>query len=161
MLNTCLHLATHSIWQQTSFFIGRLTGESLCVVADCSTFDLCMMFVLYLCALSALTLLVGWQEGHPVCKKLSGGVLAWFSVWREVQTCIWPSWCHCHSLFLASVKSRFVLPFWYRLTWVVPEKGCYTGVCVCVCVCFVSENFYCELKYQTGTVREFLYWRWS
>jgi len=46
-------------------------------------------------AFSALTLLVGWQEGHPACKKLSG----------------------------ASVKSRLVLPFWYRLTWVVPEKG--------------------------------------
>jgi len=25
---------------------------------------------------SALTLLVGWQEGHPVCKNLSGEVLA-------------------------------------------------------------------------------------
>jgi len=25
---------------------------------------------------SALTLLVGQQEGHPACKKLSGGVLA-------------------------------------------------------------------------------------
>jgi len=24
-----------------------------------------------------LTLLVGRQEGHPACKKLSGGVLAW------------------------------------------------------------------------------------
>ena len=41
--------------------------------------------------LSALTLLVGRQEGHPVCKKLSGGVLAWLSVCSEVQTCIWPS----------------------------------------------------------------------
>ena len=29
-----------------------------------------------LCAFSALTLLVGWQEGHPACKKLSGGVLS-------------------------------------------------------------------------------------
>jgi len=29
---------------------------------------------------SALTLLVGQQEGHPACKKLSGGVLAWLSV---------------------------------------------------------------------------------
>jgi len=28
------------------------------------------------CAFSALTLLVGRQEGHPACKKLSGGVLA-------------------------------------------------------------------------------------
>ena len=56
---------------------------------------------------------IGRQEGHPACKKLSGGVLAWLSVWSEVRTCIWPSWCHCHSLSLASVKSRFVLPFWY------------------------------------------------
>ena len=72
---------------------------------------------------SALTLLVGQQEGHPACKKLSGGVLAWLFVWSDVQICIWPSWCHCHSLSLASVKSRLVLPFWYRLTWVVPEKG--------------------------------------
>jgi len=40
---------------------------------------------------SALTLLVGRQEGHPACKKLSDGVLAWLSVWSEVQTCIWPS----------------------------------------------------------------------
>jgi len=42
-------------------------------------------------AVSALTLLVGWQERHPACKKLSGGVLAWLPVWSEVQTCIWPS----------------------------------------------------------------------
>jgi len=42
-------------------------------------------------AFSALTLLVGRQEGHPTCKKLSGGVLAWLSVWSEVQTCISPS----------------------------------------------------------------------
>jgi len=43
------------------------------------------------CAFSALTLLVGRQEGHPACRKLSGGVLAWLPVWSEVQTCIWPS----------------------------------------------------------------------
>ena len=42
-------------------------------------------------AFSALTLLVGRQEGHPACKKLSGGVLAWLSVWSQVQTCILPS----------------------------------------------------------------------
>ena len=42
-------------------------------------------------AFSALTLLVGRQEGHPACKKLSSEVLAWLSVWSEVQTYIWPS----------------------------------------------------------------------
>ena len=85
----------------------------------------------YKTAFSALTLLVGWQEGHPACKKLSGGVLAWLSVWSELQTCIWPNWCHCHSLSLASVKSRLVLPFWYQLTRVVPEQRAIKWVCVC------------------------------
>jgi len=36
------------------------------------------LFILF--AFSALTLLVGRQEGHSACKKLSGGVLAWLSV---------------------------------------------------------------------------------
>ena len=67
-------------------------------------------------------MLVGLQEGHLACKLLSGGVLAWLSVWSEVQTCMWPSWCHYHSLSLASVKSRLVLPFWYRLNRVVPDN---------------------------------------
>jgi len=31
-------------------------------------------------AFNALTLLVGRQERHPACKKLSGGVLAFLSV---------------------------------------------------------------------------------
>ena len=36
------------------------------------------------------------------------------------------------ALSLASVKSRLVLPFWYRLTRVVLEKWPLNG-CVCVC----------------------------
>jgi len=50
-----------------------------------------LFFINILLAFSALTLLVGRQEGHLACKKLSGGVLAWLSVWSEVQTCTWPS----------------------------------------------------------------------
>ena len=93
-------------------------------------------------AFSALTLLVGCQEGHPACKKLSDGVLAWLSVWREVQTYIWPSWCRCHSLSLASVKSRLVLPFWYRFTRVVPEKGPLNG---CVLHSYLSRWLGCRV----------------
>ena len=79
---------------------------------------------------------LGVRKGIRPVKKLSGGVLVWLSVWSEVQTCIRPGWCHCHSLSLASVKSMLVLPFWYRLTRVVLEKGPLNGcVCVCVCVC--------------------------
>jgi len=39
------------------------------------------------CAFSALMLLVGWQEGHPACKILSGGMLAWLSVWGVICIC--------------------------------------------------------------------------
>jgi len=42
-------------------------------------------------AISALTLLVGRQERHLACKKLSSEVLVWLSVWSEVQTCTRPS----------------------------------------------------------------------
>ena len=98
-----------------------------------------VFYFIYFCcfAFGALTLLVGWQEGHSACKQLSGGMLAWLSVWSEMQTCIWPSWCHWHSLSLASVKSRLVLPFWYRLTRVVVDKGSLNG---CVCVTFVVKR---------------------
>jgi len=62
-------------------------------------------------AFSALTLLVGQQEGHPACKKLSGGVLAWLSVWSEVQTADF----HMAQLMplplTVSVKPRLVLLF--------------------------------------------------
>jgi len=36
-------------------------------------------------AFSALTLLVGLQEGHLACKKTEWWMLAWLSVWCEVQ----------------------------------------------------------------------------
>jgi len=36
-----------------------------------------------------------------------------------------------------SVKSRFVLPFWYRLTWVVPEIG---PLNVCVMTIFINNK---------------------
>ena len=98
-------------------------------------------------AFSASMLLVGWQEGHLACKNnLSGGVLAWLSVWSEVQTCIWPSWCHCHSLSLASVKSRLVLPFWYRLTRVVLDKRAVKRV-----------NVWSSIRYSDNVLQK--YWR--
>ena len=55
------------------------------------------------------------------------------------------SWCHCHSLCLASVKSRLVLPFWYRLTWVVPDKGPLN-----VCVTVFTERFRAAVSVLIG-----------
>ena len=60
-----------------------------------------------------------------------------------MQTCIWPTWCHCHSLSLAPVKSRLVLPFWYRLTQVVLEKRPLNG-------CSISELRSTEINSVTS-----------
>ena len=44
-------------------------------------------------------------------------------------------------LSLASVKSRLVLPFWYRPTLVVPKKRAVKWVCVCMsCMVHVQES---------------------
>ena len=143
------------------FFVCWLSILRICYWQSCDLFLFCCICICLFSSFSALTLLVGRQEGHPACKKLSGGVLAWLSVWSEVQTCIRPSWCHCRSLSLASVKSRLVLPFWYRLTQEVPDKGP-LNACVRAraraCTCNFSHNspnsqgntgWYCQ-RYSTG-----------
>ena len=76
-------------------------------------------------AFSALTLLVGRQEGHPACKKLSGGVLAWLSVWSEVQICLTVS---CFSKI--QIGFTFLVPAHPGSPGQRPLNGC---VCVCVC----------------------------
>jgi len=71
---------------------------------------------LLILAFSALTLLVGRQEGHLACKKTE-----WWGA--DVVVCL-EQGADLHmaqlmplpvSLCLASVKSRFVLPFCYQL----------------------------------------------
>jgi len=54
---------------------------------------------------------LGSRKGIRPVKKLSGRILVWLSVWGNVQICVWPSWCYCHSLFLASVN-----PDWFHLS---------------------------------------------
>ena len=66
----------------------------------------CLLFATH--AHTIALCLVGWQEGHLACKNVSGGMLAWLSVWGEVQICIWPRWCYCHSISLAPVN-----PDWF------------------------------------------------
>ena len=80
---TSQHRATH------------LTVKHTCL-SSCSSISTLQRYALPFRPFSAKSLqcfdAVGWrQEGHPACKKQSGGVLAWLSVWSEVQTCIWSS----------------------------------------------------------------------
>jgi len=81
-LNWFIHLRAHGLDRE------MCTPPTLC----CGIWAIYLFCLAYAAgsAFSALTLLVGWQEGHPACKKLSGGMLEWLSVWSEVQTCILP-----------------------------------------------------------------------
>ena len=100
--------------------------------------------VLVKVAFSALTLLVGRQEGHPARKNLSDEVLAWLSVWSDVQmNCIWSGWCHCHPIISASENPEWFILL-YRPTQVVLEKRPLND-CVCVysCLFIFSVSYQC------------------
>ena len=93
-----------------------------------------------------MTLLVGRQEGHPACKKLSGGMLAWFSAWgadlHMAQQMPLPLTISCSSKFRL-VLTFLVLHFWYLLTRMDPDifqTSSKTVVCLCVCVCVCVCN---------------------
>ena len=86
---------------------------------------------------------VGWAAGRAsgqmACNKLSGVVVAYLSAARCRLACGPADAAATHSL--ASVKSRLVLPFWYWLTRVVPDKGSLNRcvrVHVCVCVSWLE-----------------------
>ena len=84
-------------------------------------------------------------------------------VWGGVQTCIWPSWCHCHSLCNASVN-----PDWFALpgfTFLVPAHPGSPGqspgghkMVVVVVVVVVAKNWIlvcesiCRTSEYTGLV---------
>jgi len=60
-------------------FTKMLLVEKVCSLTG-------VLFTIYIFGgFSALMLLVGRQEGHPACKKLSDGVLEWLSVWRRCR----------------------------------------------------------------------------
>ena len=67
---------------------------------------------------------------------LSGGLLALLSVWSEVQTCILPSCCHCHSL---SCYSKIQIGFTFLVPAHLgsPGKSGVKRVCVCYIYCLL------------------------
>ena len=123
-----MHRKFHEIWRTNTAIAGRCKGKKHATEQQdkdinhhryIHTFTIRLLLnenmgavkasSIVLWAFSALTLLVGRQEGHPACKKLSGGVLAWLSVQSEVQTYMaqlmpLPS-------TVSSVKSRLIFTF--------------------------------------------------
>jgi len=93
--------------------------------------QVCLCSRLFARAFSALTLLVGRQEGHLACKKLERWGVGMFICLERgadlhmAQLIPLPLTVSCFS------KIQIGFTFWYRLTWVVPDKGPLNG-CVCV-----------------------------
>ena len=91
---------------------------------------------------------VGWAAGRASGLQRTEWLGACVVICLERSADLWSSWCHCHSLSLASVKSRLVLPFWYRLTRVVPNKGPLNG---CVWVTrYVVYKSQCNCWFNDG-----------
>ena len=89
-----------------------------------------------------------WLGGRKGIRPVKTWVVGCWHGYLSGARCRWPSWCHCHSLSLASVKSRLVLPFWYRLTRVVgsPGKRAIKRVCVLYLLSYKStENAFLSL----------------
>ena len=84
---------------------------------------------------------VGWaQEGHPACKKLSGEMLAWFSVWGEMQ-------------IFTSILRHF--SFFIKFRILMLEKGgvsCSHYFC-CYTVLYGEDDYLVNLKAASKTTK--------
>jgi len=112
----------------TQLFTGRmpfLPPNQQCQSTEGNLFGIRYKFLTYVsfsCAFSTLTLLVRRQEEQLACKKLSDEVLAWLSVYSEVQMiCISSSWCYCQPNISCLIKIQIGLTFvalaYPRLSW--------------------------------------------
>ena len=94
----------------------------------------------YLIAFSALTLLVGRQEGHPACKNMEwwGAGMVVCLKWGASDLLMIQLMPHpLHHLFFSKVQND--LSFWYQPNQVVLQKGpLYVVLVVTLCYCGVQ-----------------------
>ena len=111
------------------FYVFRLIDKGKLLFAVIFLFDYANFMR---SAFSALTLLVGRQEGHPACKKTEwwwgAGVVICLERGADLHIAKLmplPLTVSCSS------KIQLGLPFWYRLTQVIMEKRPLNGCCCC------------------------------
>jgi len=93
-----------------------------------------------------------WLGGRKGIRPVKNRVVGYWRGYLSGARCrlaYGPADATATHLSLASVKSRLVLPFQYRLTWVVPEKGLLNR---CVCV-ILRITAWCSSCYPTNTAQ--------
>jgi len=75
---------------------------------------------------------LGGRKGIRPAKNLFFSVCFFLSY--DNQTCMWPSWCHCHSLVSCFSKIQIGFAFLVPAHPGNPGKRAVKRVCVCVCV---------------------------
>jgi len=107
-------------------------------------------------AFSALTLLVGRQEGHPACKKLSGEVTG-LVICLEQGTDL-----HMAQLMPLPLAVSCFSKIQIGFTFLVPAHPGSPGkmavkrtcVCVCVCVWLLKISFFASCPTATGWAKQ-------
>ena len=111
---------------------------SSCTLPIFYLFTVCLLFISFGC-LSALTLLVGWQEGHPACKKQE-----WWGAGVVVCLDRGPD-LHMAQLMPLPLTVSCFSKIQIGFTFLVPARLGSPGkravkrvfVCVYVCVCYL------------------------
>jgi len=103
---------------------------------------------------------VSWgQEEHPACKNWVVGCWRGYLSAARCRLAYWPSWCYCHSLSLASVKSRLVYlsgtgwpgkPRVYLWQWQVRCRWAAEGQSYRILFCGIYLSPECTLKFFFG-----------
>ena len=79
-------VADHEFSLQVCLFVVLMSYIFKVGIVNCYQRIVFILMIMCLCAANVL----GGRKGIRLY-KVSGGFLAWLSVWSEVQTCIWPS----------------------------------------------------------------------
>ena len=141
-----------------AFCQNSLTFCSVCYQSPFQQQALCLHYAVLYLPLVLWRCWLGGRKGIQLVKNWVVGCWRGYLSGARCRLAYDPADATCHSLSLASVKSRLVLPLWYRLTWVVPDKGP-LNVCVCVCyaihVCVRTK--WCCWRVDEGWVRASLW----
>ena len=91
-----------SAWSSARTTFGRTLKHFFCL-CRCFFRSLLILHIFvgsFMCPSLPSVLWRCWLGGRKGIPPVETWVVAWLSVWSAVQTCIWPSWCRCHSLSL-------------------------------------------------------------